>query len=102
MRKNIQKNKVRETGIVFAVNDSINRGDCCAVIHKVSKMDNYLDGSWDEFEQWIRNTIGSDFCWRVRPIDKRSNQQMIAKLVQTDIKENNRVFPEKNTCIERK
>lgn len=102
MRKNIEKNKVRETGIVFAVNNSINRGDCCAVIHKVSKMDNYLDGSWDEFEQWIRNTIGSDFCWRVRPIDKRSNQQMIAKLVQTDIKENNRVFPEKNTCIERK
>ena len=102
MRKNIEKNKVRETGIVFAVNNSINRGDCCAVIHKVSKMDNYLDGSWDEFEQWIRNTIGSDFCWRVRPIDKRSNQQMIAKLVQTDIKENNGVFPEKNTCFERK
>jgi len=102
VRKNIEKNKVRETGIVFAVNNSINRGDCCAVIHKVSKMDNYLDGSWDEFEQWIRNTIGSDFCWRVRPIDKRSNRQMIAKLVQTDIKENNGVFPEKNTCIERK
>ena len=102
MRKNIEKNKLRETGIVFAVNNSINRGDCSAVIHKVSKMDNYLDGSWDEFEQWIRNTIGSDFCWRVRPIDKRSNRQMIAKLVQTDIKENNGVFPEKNTCIERK
>ena len=65
-------------------------------------MDNYLDGSWDEFEQWIRNTIASDFCWRVRPIDKRSNQQTIAKTVQTDIKENNGVFPEKNTCIERK
>jgi len=65
-------------------------------------MDNYLDGSWEKFEQWIRNTIGSDFCWHVRPMDNRSNRQMIAKLVQNDIKENNGVFPEKNTCIERK
>ena len=102
MRKNIEKNKVRETGIVFAVNNSINRGDCCAVIHKVSKMDNYLDGSWEKFEQWIRNTIGSDFCWRVRPMDKRSNREMIAKLVQNNIKENDGIFPEKNTYIERK
>ncbi len=102
MRKNIQKNKVRETGIVFAVNNSINRGDCCAVIHKVSNMDNYLDGSWEEFERWIRNTIGSHFHWRVRPMDKRSNRQMIAERVQNDIKENNGIFPEKNTFIERK
>ena len=29
----------------IAVNNSINRGDCYAVIHEVSKMDNYLDGS---------------------------------------------------------
>ena len=68
----------------------------------MSKMDNYLDGSWEKFEQWIRNTIGSDFCWHVRPMDNRSNRQMIAKLVQNDIKENNGVFLEKNTFIERK
>ena len=72
------------------------------MIHKVSTMDNYLDGSWEEFEQWIRNTIGSDFHWRVRPMDKRSNRQMLAERVQNDIKENNGIFPEKNTFIERK
>ncbi len=65
-------------------------------------MDNYLDGSLEEFEQWIRNTIGSDFHWPVRPMDKRSNRQMIAERVQNDIKENNGIFPEKNTFIERK
>jgi len=65
-------------------------------------MDNYLDGSWKKFEQWIRNTIGSDFRWRVRPMDKRSNRQMIAELVQKAIKENKGVFPEKNAFIERK
>ncbi len=71
-------------------------------VHEVSKMDNHLDGSWERFEQWIRNTIGPDFRWRVRPMDKRSNRQMIAKLVTSDIKENNGVFPEKNAFIERK
>ena len=58
-------------------------------------MDNYLDGRWKKYVQWIRNTIGSDFRWRVRPMDKRSNRQMIAELVQNDIKENNGVFPRK-------
>ena len=68
----------------------------------MSKMDNYLDGSWEKFEQWIRNTIGSEFSWRVRPMDKRSNREMIAKLVQNDNKGNDGVFPEKNSFIERK
>jgi len=68
----------------------------------MSEMDSYLDGSWELFEQWIRNTTGSDFCWRVRPMDKRSNREMIAELVRNDIKGNNGVFPEKNAFIKRK
>jgi len=35
-------------------------------------------------------------------MDKQSNRQMIAELVQNDIKENKGVFPEKNSFIERK
>ena len=90
MRKDIQENDVRETCTVWiAVNNSFHRGDCYAAVHDVSKMDNYLDGSWEKFEQWIRNTIESDFRWRVRPMDKQSNRQTIAELVQNDIKENN-------------
>ncbi len=72
------------------------------VVHEVSTMNNYLDGSWEKLEQWIRNIIESDFRWRVRPMDKRSNRQMIADLVQNDIKDNNGTFPEKNAFIERK
>ena len=68
------------------------------MVHDVSMMDN--DGSWEEFEQWISNTIGSNFRWRVRPMDKRADRQMIAELVENEIKENNGVFPEKNTFIE--
>ena len=99
----MQENDVRETLTVWiAVNNSFHRGDCYAAIYEVSKMDNYLDGSWEKFEQWIRNTIGSDFRWRVWPMDKRSNRQMLAERVQNDIKENNGIFPEKNAFIERK
>ncbi|NOY71602.1 MAG: hypothetical protein GXP14_04375 [Gammaproteobacteria bacterium] len=65
-------------------------------------MDNYLDGSWGKFEQWIRNTIGSDFRWRVRPMDIRSNRLMIVDLVQKESKENRGVFPANNSFIERR
>lgn len=70
-------------------------------VYEVSILDNYLDGSWEKFEQWIRNTIGSDFRWRVRLMDKRSNRKMVVDLVQNDIKENNGVFPDNNSFIER-
>lgn len=55
------------------------------VDRNISKMDNYLDGNWEKFERWIRNTIGPDFCRRVRPMDKRSSREMIVDLVQNDI-----------------
>ena len=99
----MRENAMRAARTVWiAVSNSFIRSDCYAAVHEVSKMDNYLDGSWEKFEQWIRNTIGSDFRWRVRPMDKRSNRQMLAERVQNDIKENNGVFPEKNAFIERK
>ena len=58
-------------------------------------------GVGGEFEQWIRNTIGSNFRWRVRPMNKRSSREMVADLVQNDIKKNNGVFPDNNSFIER-
>ncbi len=67
---------------------------------KESEMDNHLSGSWEIFEQWIRNTIGSDFRWRIRTMDNYASRQMLAELVQKNIKENNGVFPEKNSYIE--
>ncbi len=33
-----------------------------------------LEGTWQEFEVLIRDTIGSDFRWRVRPQDTNSNR----------------------------
>lgn len=64
-------------------------------------VDKRLDGSWDEFEQWIKDTIGSDFNWCVRPRDTAGNREMVARLILNDIERNKGVFPKKNTFIER-
>ncbi len=39
-----------------------------------------LEGTWQEFEALIRDTIGSDFRWRVRPQDTRSNRGYYSQL----------------------
>ena len=67
----------------------------------VESMDKILDGTWEEFEQWIRDTIGSNFSWCVRPRDTAENREMVASLVLEDLKRSGGVFPEKNAFIER-
>ncbi|HDY87860.1 MAG TPA: hypothetical protein ENH82_07065 [bacterium] len=47
------------------------------------------------------NTIGSSFCWRIRPPDTRSNRKVIASLILEDTKRNNGDFPKENVFIER-
>ena len=64
-------------------------------------MDGHLSGSWEEFEGWLRNTIESDFRWKVRPPDTRLNREMIADLIQDTMKPNEGVFPKSNAFIER-
>jgi len=44
-------------------------------------MDEYLTSTWEEFEAWIRSTMGSNFRWKIRPIDNHGNRQMIAKAI---------------------
>ena len=61
----------------------------------------HLDGTWQEFEAWIEDTIGSPFRWHVRPTDTRSNGEMIASLILEDTKRNNGHFPKENVFIER-
>ena len=34
-------------------------------------MEDYCDGTWEEFEEWIRNTIAGDFRWKIRPPGQR-------------------------------
>ena len=48
-------------------------------------MDKYLEGTWEEFEEWIRNKIRSDFRWYVRARDTTTNREMVANLILNDI-----------------
>lgn len=64
-------------------------------------MDGHLSGSWEEFEGWLRNTIESDFRWKVRSPDTRLNREMIADLIPDTMKHNEGVFPKSNAFIER-
>jgi len=64
-------------------------------------MDKHLTGTWEEFEAWIRETIGADFRWRVRPQDTPANREMVASLVLDGIKRSDGVFPRSNAFIEK-
>ena len=52
-----------------------------------------IDGAWEEFEEWIRDTIGSDFRWRIRPIDTPIKRRAIAESIQNIINRHGE-FPE--------
>ena len=70
-------------------------------VAKERNMKKYLEGMWEEFEAWIKETIGSDFSWRIRLQDTSVNREMLASLILKDIKEGEGVFPDKNVFIER-
>ena len=71
-----------------------------SILQTEQNMDKNLEGSWEEFEEWIKETIGSEFRWRIRPLDTVSNRKMIADLVLDEIKKNNGKFPEGDTFIQ--
>jgi len=64
------------------------------------RLEKYLEGTWEEFEQWIRFTIGSDFSWKVKPIDRSSSRQTVAMDILNALRCNNDVFPDNNPFIE--
>jgi hypothetical protein len=64
-------------------------------------METLSDGTWEEFEEWIRKTIAGDFRWKIRPQDSLSNREMVADLIRDAIQRNDGAFPEKNSFIER-
>jgi hypothetical protein len=67
----------------------------------MKNFENILDGTWQEFEAWIKDTIECSFRWRVRPADTRPNREMIVSLIRGDIKQNKGVFPKENVFIEK-
>jgi hypothetical protein len=64
-------------------------------------MEEYLQGSWRDFEEWIRREIGSNFRWKVRPMDTPYKRRMVAELILDVRRRNKGVFPPRDAFIER-
>ncbi len=62
--------------------------------------DKHLTGTWKEFESWIRETIGSDFRWCLRPMDTYQNRAMIANIILVDIENGKGIVLGKNAFLE--
>jgi hypothetical protein len=67
----------------------------------MKRFENILDGTWQEFEAWIKDTIGCSFRWRIRPADTCPNREMIASHILGDIKRNNGDLLKENVFIEK-
>ena len=101
-KKNTQKNRKIETSIVSIVANNLSTGyDSSEIMNDEQRTNKHLDSTWQEFESWIKDTIGSSFRRRIRPADTRSNREMIASLILGGIKWNNGDFPKENVFIER-
>jgi hypothetical protein len=54
-----------------------------------------IDCPWEQFEEIIREAIGSDFIWKVRPRDTEANRQAVMESIERMLREKNGSFPEK-------
>jgi hypothetical protein len=54
-----------------------------------------LNCPWEQFEEIIRNAIGSDFIWKIRPGDTEANRQAVMESIERTLKQHNSSFPEK-------
>jgi hypothetical protein len=58
-----------------------------------------LSGTWKEFETWIREQVGSDFIWKIRPLDIKANRLAVMESILRTIKENDGTFPPKGNMF---
>ena len=58
-----------------------------------------LNCPWEQFEEIIRNAIGSDFIWKIRPGDTEANRQAVMESIERMLREHNGSFPEKGDMV---
>ena len=58
-----------------------------------------LDCSWKEFEELIKEAIGSDFLWKIRPRDTQVNRQTVMESIERMVGKNNGSFPERGNIF---
>ena len=61
--------------------------------------ENILDCSWEEFEELIKEAIGSDFIWKIRPRDTEANRQAVIESIESMLGEHNGSFPDEGNMF---
>ena len=54
---------------------------------------NFLSGTWDEFESWIKTKVGGEISWKVRPRDTKVNRMVVAESILDTLDRNGGEFP---------
>ncbi|MFB0508676.1 MAG: hypothetical protein ACETWT_18300 [Thermodesulfobacteriota bacterium] len=54
---------------------------------------NFLSNTWEDFEAWIKEKVGGEICWKVRPEDTKVNRMIVAMSVLTALEGNCGAFP---------
>ena len=58
-----------------------------------------LDCSWKEFEEFIKEAIGSDFLWKIRPRDTQVNRQAVMESIEKMVGSNNGSLPDRGNIF---
>lgn len=54
---------------------------------------NFLSGTWEQFEGWIKTKIGGEISWKVRPRDTKVNRMIVAESILDTLDRNGGEFP---------
>lgn len=67
-----------------------------------SDLDLIFSDSWEAFEVWVRQTIGSDFTWFAAPRDTPEHRQIIIDSIRAAAVANDGTFPKRNEFLKRR
>jgi hypothetical protein len=102
VKRDTRKGDAKERSTVWTAASSLCiQSGTNAACGRGATLEKHLTGTWEEFEAWIRETIGADYHWRVRPQHNATSREMVASLVLHGIKRSDGVFPHSNAFIAR-
>jgi len=54
---------------------------------------NFLSGTWEDFESWIKAKVGSEISWKIKPRDTKVNRMVVAKSILETMERSGDTFP---------
>jgi len=69
-------------------------GSLCRRVEVVKMANkNFLSGTWEEFEGWVKTKVGGEISWKVRPRDTKVNRMIVAESILDTLNRNGGEFP---------